>query len=385
MKTMRRTALWHVIALMTAVLVLQGCGTTTQPQTQKQKQTTHHPKKTQASTAPQYFRGALPALDAVQFLSSNEGFVAGQGIVLATSDGGQDWTRIYQGSQTIAAVAFPSATQGYALTTGGQVLAWQQGGSQWQPLAGLPGSASAIWLSGTSIGQLLTTQGTLYRPAASAGAWQAESPKGVIAASFDGSTGWAVTGGSSTAPEVWLTQNGGASWSSSFSPKLGQATGWSATISSAAGTAWLLLTSSSGQSEHQPYVAYVTHDLGQHWQEILGAALFAGQGMYPAAPSSLYGLQAGPVTGGAQSAYFVSWKPGNPNDVLAVTATPDGGQSWQQLPVQGVAHAATPYFFHPLGVAALPGGTLWLVGSRSGAGTMLVSHDGGGSWQALTP
>ncbi len=66
------------------------------------------------------------------------------------------------------------------------------------------------------------------------------------------------------------------------------------------------------------------------------------------------------------------------------TLTADGGQSWQQLPVQGVAQAATPYFFGPLGFSAPSGGTLWLVGSRAIAGRMLVSHDGGLTWQAPT-
>ena len=379
MKTMRRTALWHVIALMTAGLVLQGCGTTTAPKAQ----TTHHHKKPPAAATPQYFKGTLPALDAVQFLSQNQGFVAGQGIVLSTSDGGQDWTRIYQGTGTITALAFPGATQGYALTASGQVLAWQ-GGTQWQPVPGLPGSVSGLWLSGTSIAELLTSQGTLYRPGPTAGSWQAESPRNVTAASFDGATGWAVTQTASAAPQVYLTQNGGASWSLSYSPKLSGPSGWTASLDSAGGTAWLLLTSSAGQAEHQPYVAYVTHDLGQAWQEILGAPLFAGQGMYPQAPSSLYGLQAGPFTGDAQSAYFVSWKPGNPSDVLAITASGDGGQSWQQLPVQGVAHAATPYFFKPIGIAAVPG-AVWLVGSRAGSGTMLLSHDGGSTWQVVAP
>ncbi len=37
-----------------------------------------------------------------------------------------------------------------------------------------------------------------------------------------------------------------------------------------------------------------------------------------------------------------------------------------------------------LGFGAPSGGTLWLVGSRAGAGRMLVSHDGGLTWQAPT-
>ncbi len=370
-------ALWSVAGLMTAALLLQGCGSTA-----AKPKATNQQKKSQAAAQPQDFRGPLPALDAVEFLTADQGFVAGQGIVLETSDGGQSWTRIYGGSQTITSLAFVATSSGYALTSGGQVLAYR--GAQWQSISGLPGSASAIWLSGPSLGELLTTKGTLYQAVGTSGGWQAESLKGVIAACFQGSRGWAVTGGLKAAPKVWLTENGGATWAATFSPGLTAAGDWSASVAASGTTAWLLFTSGSGQLEHQPYVAYVTHDLGQNWQEVLGAALFAQQGMYPAAPQSLYGLQAGPLAGDALNAYFVSWQPGSPNDILAITATADGGQSWHQMPVQGVAQTATPYFFGPLGFAAPSGGTLWLVGSRAGAGRMLVSHDGGLTWQAPT-
>ena len=378
MKTHGRTALRHLFGLLAVTLLVQGCGAVA---------VSRHParhKKTQANTAVGYFHGPLPALDAVQFLSPDQGFLAGQGIVLATGDGGQTWTRIYSGTQTIEAIAFLSLKSGYALTGSGQILAWT-GGSTWQRVAASLGPASAFALDGSSLGQILTVKGTLYQATGPDGPWQAESLEGVSAVSFSGgTTGWAVTQGQNAAPEVWLTQDGGSTWTQSYSPSLGQAQGWTASIAASGDTAWLLLTSSSGQVEHQPYVAYVTHDLGQHWQEILGAALFAQQGMYQPAPESLYGLQAGPLAGTAQSAYFLSWQPGSPNDTLALTATGDGGQTWRQLPLTSVPHAATPYFFQPLALTALPGGTLWLAGSRSGSGKVLVSHDGGASWQSPT-
>ncbi len=375
MTTQGRAALRHLFGLFAVALLLQGCGAVA---------LSRHParrEKTQGSTTAPYFRGALPSLDAVEFLNPDDGFLAGQGIVLETSDGGRNWTRIYRGAEAIRAIAFLSLESGYALTANGGILLWT-GGSTWRQVGASLGPAAAIALGGGSLAQVLTSQGTLYRATGPAGPWQAESLHGVKALSFTGSaTGWAVTQGGQ-GPEVWLTQDGGSTWTASYSPSVTPAQGWTAAIASSGSTAWLLLTASSGQVEHQPYVAYVTHDLGQHWQEILGAALFAQQGMYQPAPQSLYGLQAGPLAGTAQSAYFLSWQPGSPNDTLAVTATGDGGQTWRQLPLTQVSHSATPYFFQPLDLAALPGGTLWLAGGRDGSGRVLVSHDGGASWQA---
>ena len=369
--------LWQGAAFaLVAVLALQGCGTS---------QGHKNPPKSKASstskTEVQYVTGPLPALAAVEFPTASLGFLGGQGAVLMSQDGGAQWTRIYQGPQSITALDFLSANQGYALTSQGELMAWSSQGGWSQIAADVP-PIVAMGPAGSVPSELLTSQGDLFHRAGGQGPWQKESLGGVIAMSFtDPQNGFAVTGGAATAPELWQTADGGSTWQALYTPKLGTAQGWSAALGASGSDVWLLLTNASGQVEHQPYVAYVSQDGGQHFQEALGAALFAGQGLYPAAPNALYGLQAGPFAVSGPSAYFLSWQPGTPQDVLALSVTADAGQSFSQRTLAGVNHALTPAFFQPLSLTIAPGGTLWLVGSRSGAGTVLFSSDGGVSWQ----
>ncbi len=365
MITLRRASGWCAVGLVGLALLLQGCGTVA----------------TRKVPAPSY-RGVLPAVDAVQFVTPKIGFIAGQGIVLTTDDGGVKWTRIYNGRETIRAIDFIGKFNGWVLTASGSVLAWN-GGPKWQRVASALGRAAAMHLAAGGAGLIVTARGMLYRAGRPGGPWQREGLQGVSALSFSASqTGWAVTISGTTAPQVWRTRDGGKTWTLSFTPQLGQPQGWTPTLASSGDAAWLLLTSAQGQLEHQPYVAFATTDLGMQWQEALSAPLFVSQGMYPGAPASLYGLQAGPVAVSGQSGYFLSWAPATPNDILALTVTRDGGQTWRQIPLQKVQPSETPDFFEPLGMALGGSTTLWLVGSRNGRGRVLVSHDGGVHWSA---
>ena len=373
-------AVRQVAGLLLIAFLVQGCGS---PPAKKAGGHPAQPKhkvkaKAKVGSTTAAFTGSLPPLDAVQFLSQQVGFVAGQGIVLETTDGGKTWLRVYDGQAQITALDIVDQSQGYAVTATGQLLSWSQG--SWQPLSGLPGAVAAVAPQGQAPQELLTTQGALYRQSGSG--WQLDSVKDVVAMAFPGQgTGYAVSESSGAAPQVFASADGGATWQKSFSPAVSPPRNWSTALEASGGSAWLLLTSNSGQSEHQPYVAYSTGDSGQHWQEALAGPLFASQGMYPQAPSSLYGLQAGPIAVTGQTAYFVSWRPDSPQNVTALTSTSDGGQTFSQQPLLQVAHSATPDFFRPLGIFALPGGTVWLAGSRGGVGKLIESQDGGQSWQ----
>ncbi len=368
MNAMRRRLVWPIALLTCGALLLQGCGATAKTQ----KAGRRHSVRAAAS-----FREALPALDAVQFLTPKLGFIAGNGIVLETRDGGNSWTRIYQGQKTISAIDFTAADAGLALEEDGQVLAWD--GRRWQAVFGGLGPAAAVHLAQGGATTILTAAGDLYGAPGPAGPYSKESLSDVTAVSFAGAqTGWAVTGGPS-AFAVWVTRDGGQTWSRSLSTALSQRQGWTAALAASGSAAWLLLTSNQGQMEHQPYVVYANQGYGQSWQEPLAAPLFAVQGMYPSAQQSLFGLQAGPFAAQRAAAVFVSWQPGPPSDLLALTTTQDGGQSWRQLPIRTVPAADIPAFFSPMAIS-MSGTSIWLVGSRAGSGRVLESIDGGVSW-----
>ncbi len=366
MKPKVRTLGRCAVGLLGLALLLQGCGA-------------QAPKN---GAAPTPYRGTLPALETVQFVTPQIGFMAGQGIVLETTDAGSVWTRIYSGSATIQSVDFVGKSAGWVLTSDGKVLAWT-GGSAWTPVAQTLGQAAAMHLFPGGAGLVVTAKGALYHAAKASGPWQQVNVAGIRSLSFSSSTvGWAVAAGGTAAPTIVETKDGGLTWTHSFAPQLGQPETWSASVAASGNAAWALYTSASGQLEHQPYVAYATQDQGQHWQEQIGAPLFSGSGgMYPSSSQSLFGLQAGAFAALGQSAYFLSWQPDPSGNLLGLTSTADAGATWHQVPLH-VKAADLPDFFEPIGLA-LPGpATIWIVGSRGGNGVAVFSRDGGAHWSA---
>jgi Photosynthesis system II assembly factor YCF48 len=73
------------------------------------------------------------ALQAVQFTDAAHGWVAGDGRILATSDGGQSWTRQYSGSGELDQVDFTDAAHGWAVGPG-TLLRTANGGASWTAL-----------------------------------------------------------------------------------------------------------------------------------------------------------------------------------------------------------------------------------------------------------
>lgn len=371
----------YAVGLVSVALLLQGCGTQSHPKAggvSRQRKTSA--VSSQVSTAPAPFHGQLPALDAVQFVTPQLGVAAGQGIVLETSDGGSSWVQIYQGQDTIRSVDFTGQSEGWALTQGGSLLAWN--GKTWAEVAASVGPLSAAHLFPSGAGLIVTVGGETYRATSTSGPWQRTSLGSVAAVSFSGTTGWAVTASPSAAPMVWATEDEGQTWTQSYTPKLGQTQGWTASLAASGNFAWLLLTYAGGQMEHQPYVAYSTSNLGQQWSEQVAAPLFVGQGLYPGAPAALVGLKAGPFAVQGQQAYFLSWAPNSTQRDLALSATADGGATWTQMSMSQLNVSDYPEFFAPIAMAVSVPDTIWIVGSRGGSGRILVSRDGGVQWTA---
>jgi photosystem II stability/assembly factor-like uncharacterized protein len=84
------------------------------------------PRAAQVSTVP----GVPPRLGAIAFADAKHGWAGGQGVLLATSDGGHVWRTAYLGGATIEDFSMPSARQGFAATSMG--LLATHDGSDWR-------------------------------------------------------------------------------------------------------------------------------------------------------------------------------------------------------------------------------------------------------------
>jgi photosystem II stability/assembly factor-like uncharacterized protein len=156
------------------------------------------------------FSGTGPALNAVYFINPNIGWVVGgQTTVLATTNGGVSWNRLYgptpgssAPSQTIRlldsflSVYFINAGEGWAVGTAGIVYHTTDGGSTWQEQASgttrqLNGVHFATRLIGWAAGTTALDIGGSYGPLGSSGP--------VIIKTMDGGRTWSaadnITGG----------------------------------------------------------------------------------------------------------------------------------------------------------------------------------------------
>jgi hypothetical protein len=76
--------------------------------------------------------GHIQRLNAVQAIGGTLiAFAVGKGTILATSDGGRTWARVWRGARELRDVDFVSAQTGWALGDG-LLLATTDGGRSWQ-------------------------------------------------------------------------------------------------------------------------------------------------------------------------------------------------------------------------------------------------------------
>ena len=337
-------------------------------------------------------QGPVQALDAVQFVSASQGWVAGAGRVLATSDGGRTWTTQYTGPAKIDAVDFTDAQHGWAVGTNA-LLRTTDGGATWtalsEPCAAIEsvhfvtpdvGYAVAgggqVWLSGgvpaaVGSGKLLATTngGSTWTPVAGA-------PAQVQTACFSGQD----DGFLGTPGKVWHTTDGGKSWSLAFAePPL--ASGMHApapdtTVLECAGSAaWALFLGYGAALGHAPYLAYVTQD-GRSWRALFEESYIEsgarpevhapdGPGSYPGPFSAI----------SPQAAVYVGYTPPIGDGAAPVEVASAGGATLtREGDVGGVSV--------PEAAAFISTSQGWVVGEALPSGDFVVeaTADGGHTW-----
>lgn len=131
-------------------------------------------------------------LNSVLFTDAYNGFIAGDSLILSTFDGGQNWEYNYL-LNSLLAICFPGAANGYAIDHQGGIYRSEDGGHDWRrfqlPFNIMP---TAIYFTGVSTGYITGA-----------------SPYNMIKTS-DGGTNWIVThSGASSLNTVYFTQGRG--------------------------------------------------------------------------------------------------------------------------------------------------------------------------------
>ena len=412
---------WTVAALAGLTLAGAGCGTTSSTQQAAGTQSasartasaaagthsatggaTPSPSASascSAATAPGVYTatggpGQVPKLDAVQFVSAGQGWVAGAGRVLATQNGGRTWTSQYSGSAQVDQVDFTDAAHGWAVGTNA-LLRTTDGGATWTALSEPCGKTiDAVHFVTPSLGYAVA-DGAQVRMT---GGVPAAVNGGMLLTTTDGGSDWTrvasapgqaqtacfsspANGFLGTPGKVWHTTDGGKSWSLSFAePAPSGAVRPSApdiSVLECAGgnAAWVLFLGSGAALGHVPYLTFATQD-ARNWR-----VLFEESYTESAARPQLHapdgpGSYPGPFSAiSPQAAAFVGYTPPLGYGAAPLEMAASGGAKLtKDGNVSGISVPEAVAFISPV--------QGWIVGQTlpSGGFVIVATADGGHTW-----
>lgn len=309
-----------------------------------------------------YGNAAGPDLKGLSFASPELGWaVGGDGMILATLDGGHSWYAEVSGTEGgLNAVQFVDLQHGWAVGQNGTILATSDGGRIWNPQAsGTREELNAVHFLDARQGWAVGDKGTILATLDGGAHWETQASgteQRLTAVDFlDPMRGWAVGSGSAT---ILATEDGGRTWQSKESGTrssldtirfLDLQHGW---IVGGSGT--LLTTSDGGrtwQSRKRPTEAALEAvqflDTQQGWAVgDQGTILATGDG------GSTWEAQTSGTTRVLHAVQFIDPQRGRAVGSAGTTlATEDGGKTWER---RLVTENRLPLWYWGGSILALP-------------------------------
>jgi photosystem II stability/assembly factor-like uncharacterized protein len=342
--------------------------------------------RTTPVSAPPAAQPRVGRLDAVAFPSATRGWAAGSGAIIATSDGGTNWTRQYRGNADIRALDFIDPRHGWAVASH-SLLRTSDGGASWSPTGEPHGllltsvdfvSADQGWgiALGRSVGgSTVASRGTLVHTANGGASWSVV--KTAVADSVCVSGGTLVAG---AGPKVLQSSDDGRTWTTLLDAVDNQVGPWfTATVQCPDLRSIWVLFQGGAAAGSEGYAAYTSGDGGVGWQPVLVSPILAGSdpAFKGVTPLDAY---SGPFAAtSASRAVFLGQCPACAQHVT-VLRTEDGGAGWQRHLIAG---------FVPTGLAFADAEHGWMttiIGGLEGRrSAILATSDGGRTWHPVYP
>jgi photosystem II stability/assembly factor-like uncharacterized protein len=338
---------------------------------------------------------------AVTFVSSATGWIAGDGAIFGTTDGGRSWHRQYTGRVELTSVSFANSLDGWAagvdpIPGTGVLLGTRDGGRTWSTLVEPRNPAREVSFADPSVGYAVAGGSPLTPENASE---RMRFFGGRIARTSDGGHAWNMldnpmlvdTACASSTKVAWAayqaavlrSDDGGDTFSHVLSPQIDTKRTWFANVRCAGDSAAWAQFTSTPVGDQRPFVVYRTSDAGAHWQPVLVNA------KTPDAYPLLKGIADGPgpwpgafAAVDANTAFFLGVCPGcGSHGAVSIAGTADGGATWQ--PVATVPDVTVA---GPIALSFADATHGWVVGtSANGTPVVEVTANGGTTWTRQHP
>jgi photosystem II stability/assembly factor-like uncharacterized protein len=351
--------------------------------------------------------GAAPSLQAIQFVDASHGWAAGNGRILATSDGGHSWTRQYAGPAALYQLDFTDAAHGWAVGKD-VLLRTTDGGATWTAAADPASSASrpgprcqdidTVHFVSPSVGYAVAggASGTV---APVLGGLSGPYAGSHLLRTADGGQTWQQLGGTPANPEsacfssasngylgtpgvIWHTSDGGTTWTKSFTePPVARAEsgaiGDTPNVQCAGqNAAWVLFVGQGTAMMHSPYLAYATRD-GASWRGVMEESMLESSLRPKLHLRAGPGSEPGPFSAiSANAAAFVGYTPpANGWGAAPLSLAGNGGGT-----LSGAGNIAA--INEPLAAAFLSANQGWVVGENLKTNTFAIeaTSNGGRTW-----
>ncbi len=386
------------LVLVCGAIMLAGCGGTSSPGATgsatpgrtSAARTSAAPASSRCTAAPAPSAGYLTG---IQFVSAAQGWAVGQDMILATTDGGQNWTVQRSGQLGLTSVDFISSQVGWAVGAD-TLLATSDGGAHWASLPE-PCPIRSVHFISADTGFAVAGGRTV------GGSWPGTpETAGVVLATSDGGRSWRRLPTPADAQTVcfsdpqtgWLgadgrlyhTGDGGRSWTPVTAAVQSQVAGYPATMivqCAGPGSAWALEVGPGAAMSQEPHVGYYAGPAGA--VPVFAEQYFPHPGVRVTA--SAPGSYAGPFSAiSSSAAAFVDWCPACDGVGSAPwgLVTGSGALLTREGDVGGLTDPDAASFLSPqLGWVA---GTMTSTegnGSFSERWRIVFTDDGGQTWQ----
>ena len=307
------------------------------------------------------YRGTVD-VTALDFVNTDIGWALGKTHLLMTTDGGRTWTPASEPADHLTGVEFLGASNGYGYAStksGTRLFHSSDGGQVWSSVM-TPTPVRTFAATSSTVGWMLGTNGAIYQTINAGASWTLRydgTPGMYLLASVNSQIAWAASKDGAT---VMRTTDGGVDWAPAGNPILASTSSIAgggilrAIVPVDAQTAWGVLSTATPAAGGFQEVIVRTTDGGESWH-------VAGTGENIAALHVING----------EAAFAMMQLNAVAQTEIAVTA--DGGVQWtsQRLSINGLDAAFTD---------TLNG---WLVGTQGGQGIVERTSDGGHSWYVV--